>query len=75
MEEVAEGRVTFTETTATRDGRALRVDRSTLRFLDVTEIDALLAETGFTTVERYGDWGRGPLTDTSRNIVTVARAV
>lgn len=75
VEEVADGRVTFTETTATRGGEALRVDRSTLRFLDATQIDALLAETGFTTVERYGDWGRGPLTDTSRNIVTVARTV
>ena len=75
VKEVAGGHVTFTETTATRDGRALRVDRSTLRFLDVAEIDALLAATGFTVVERYGDWARGPLTDTSHDVVIVARAV
>ncbi|WP_263363350.1 hypothetical protein [Nocardiopsis listeri] len=39
------------------------------------EIGALLAATGFTVVERYGGWDQGPLTDTSRDIVTVARAV
>ncbi|WP_026117856.1 class I SAM-dependent methyltransferase [Nocardiopsis alkaliphila] len=75
VEEVTAGTVTFTETIATREGEVLRVDRSTLRFLNADEIDAQLAATGFTVAERYGDWHRGPLTPASHNIVTVARAV
>ena len=75
VQEVDEGRVTFTETTATRQGEPLRVDRTTLRFLNADEIDAELAATGFTVGERYGDWHQGPLTPASQNIVTIARAV
>ncbi|MBB5786438.1 class I SAM-dependent methyltransferase [Jiangella mangrovi] len=75
VEAVADGRVTFTETTGTRDGTALRVDRGTLRFLDVATLDALLAEAGFVLEDRYGWWDRRPFAADSRSIVTVARAV
>ncbi|WP_460072398.1 hypothetical protein [Streptomyces sp. YKOK-I1] len=32
-----------------------------------------LTDAGLVVVERYGDWGRGPLTEASPEIVTVAR--
>jgi SAM-dependent methyltransferase len=74
VESVVGDVVTLTETTATRDGHPLRVDRASLRFLDVEGIDAFLGGAGFEVEARYGDWTRGPLTGTSDNIVTVARA-
>jgi hypothetical protein len=66
--------VTFTETTATRNGEPLRVDRASLRFLDVAGLDAVLDGAGFAVETRYGDWSRSPLTSMSDNIVIVARA-
>ena len=74
VESVVEDVVTFTETTATRDAEPLRVDRASLRFLDVEGLDAFLDGAGFEVAARYGDWSRGPLTYTSDNIVIVARA-
>lgn len=75
VESVADGVVTMTETTAARDGEPLRVDRGVLRFLDAAGIDRFLDGAGFEAAERYGDWQRGPLTDASGEIITVARAV
>ena len=72
VESVAGDVVTLTETTATRDGRALRVDRGSLRFLDAGEVEAALARAGFKVESWYGDWSRGPLTEDSDNIVVVA---
>jgi SAM-dependent methyltransferase len=74
VESVVDDVVTFTETTATRTGEPLRMDRASLRFLDVEGLDAFLDGAGFQVAARYGDWSRGPLTDTSDNIVIVARA-
>ena len=74
VESVVEDVVTLTETTATRDGQPLRVDRASLRFLDVGGLDAFLQGAGFEVAGRYGDWSRGPLTDASDDIVIVARA-
>jgi hypothetical protein len=71
VESVAGDVVTLTETTATRTGDPLRVDRGSLRFLDVEGIDAFV---GFEVEACYGDWSRGPLTGGSDNIVTVAHA-
>ncbi|GGQ02290.1 class I SAM-dependent methyltransferase [Streptosporangium pseudovulgare] len=65
--------VTFTETTAEPDGAVLRVDRTSLRFLDVPALNAFLAEAGFAVEGQYGDWFRGPVTDASQVIVTIAR--
>jgi SAM-dependent methyltransferase len=74
VESVVDDVVTFTETTATRDGEPLRVDRASLRFLDVEGLDGFLDGAGFQVAARYGDWSRGPLTSASDNIITVARA-
>ncbi|MCI0688219.1 MAG: class I SAM-dependent methyltransferase [Sporichthyaceae bacterium] len=74
VESVTDDVVTFTETTATRDGEPLRVDRASLRFLDVEGLDAVLGGAGFEVEAWYGDWSRGPLTPTSDDIIVVARA-
>ncbi|MFG2628206.1 class I SAM-dependent methyltransferase [Streptomyces sp. NPDC048473] len=74
VESVVGDVVTFTETTATRAGEPLRIDRTSLRFLDVERIGAFLGEAGFEVETCYGDWSRGPLTAGSDNIVVVARA-
>lgn len=70
-EPVAGGAVRFT-TTFTGPGWE-RAGRSELRFWDADALDGLLAGAGLRVVERYGDWARGPLTDSSPEIVTVAR--
>ena len=49
------------------------VSRSTLRFLDADSLSAFLSEAGLTIEEQFGDWDRQPLTDTSPEIITVAR--
>jgi SAM-dependent methyltransferase len=74
VESVAGAVVTFTETTATRDGSPLRVDRGSLRFLDAEGVEAALAGSGFRVEAWFGDWSRGPLTEASDNIVVVAVA-
>jgi SAM-dependent methyltransferase len=73
VESVDAGVVSFVETTADPDGTVLRVDRARLRFLDVAPLNGFLADAGFTVEAQYGDWQRGPITPTSREIVTVAR--
>jgi hypothetical protein len=73
VELVAGDVVTFTETTSAADGTVLRVDRASLRFLDVPALAAFLTEAGLVIEAQYGDWQRGPITDTSRGIITIAR--
>jgi SAM-dependent methyltransferase len=73
IESVVGDVVTMTETTAEPAGEIIRVDRGTLRFLDVPTLARFLAETGFTVDAQYGDWQRGPITRDSREIVTIAR--
>jgi len=67
------GVVTVTETTALADGAVLRVDRMSLRFLGIQALSTFLAGAGFQTEAQYGDWHRGPITATSREIITIAR--
>jgi SAM-dependent methyltransferase len=73
VESVVGDVVTFTETTSDPDGRPLRVDRASLRFLDVPTLTAFLADAGFAVEAQYGDWRRGPVTDDRPEIVTIAR--
>jgi SAM-dependent methyltransferase len=73
VESVVADVVTLTETTAERDNTVLRVDRASLRFLDVAALAAFLTGAGFAIENQYGDWRRGPVTGTSRGIITVAR--
>ncbi|KAA9153187.1 class I SAM-dependent methyltransferase [Amycolatopsis acidicola] len=52
-------------------------DRSTsvLRFTGEAELDRFLAEAGLRAVERYGDWGGGPVTADSPELITIATVV
>jgi SAM-dependent methyltransferase len=73
VESVAGEVVTVTETTAGPGGTVLRVDRASLRFPGTETISAFLAAAGFGIQAQYGDWHRGPVISTSREIITVAR--
>ncbi|WP_314177896.1 class I SAM-dependent methyltransferase [Streptomyces winkii] len=64
--------VTFTQTLTGPRWDRPRTSRSTLRFLGAGELASFLYEAGLTVAEQYGDWERGPLTDDSAEIVTVA---
>lgn len=66
--------LSFSETFRCSSWRAPRVSRSTLRFMDASVLASFLAEAGFTIEAQFGDWERGPLTDSSPEIITVARA-
>lgn len=65
--------VTLVEITSERDGTVLREDRADLRFLDADTLAAFLTEAGFRIEAQYGDWSRAPFTETSREIITIAR--
>ncbi len=68
--------VTLTETTSDGEaGTTLRIDRASLRFLDVDPLGVFLREAGFDSEERFGGWLREPLGPRSREIITIARAV
>ena len=54
--------------------RSSRIDRASLRFLDVAALNLFLTEAGFEIEAQYGDWHRGPITDDSREIITIARS-
>jgi SAM-dependent methyltransferase len=75
VESVLDDVVTLIETTSDTDGTPLRVDRASLRFLDVPTLGKFLAEAGFAIEAQYGDWRRGPVTDDSSEIITIARRV
>lgn len=49
------------------------VSHSTLRFLDVDSLLGLLDRAGLEVEEQFGDWDRSTLTDTSPEIITIAR--
>jgi SAM-dependent methyltransferase len=70
---LSEGRVRFTETYDGDAWKAPQVCPGVLRFLDRESLEGFLAEAGLTVVEQYGDWGRGPVTPASPEIITVAR--
>jgi len=73
VESVVSDVVTLTETTSDPDGAPLRVDRASLRFLDVDTLAGFLADAGFEIEAQYGGWFREPLDLASREIITVAR--
>ncbi len=49
------------------------VSRGALRFLDADELAGFLAGAGLAIEEQFGDWSRQPLTETSPEIITIAR--
>jgi hypothetical protein len=73
VEQVAGDVVTLTETTSDPGGVPLRVDRASLRFLDVATLADFLIDAGFEIEAQYGGWFREPLDPASPEIITVAR--
>lgn len=69
---LAGGRVTYTETFDHPGWERPRVSRSALRFIGPHALDGFLTEAGFAVHERFGDWGRGPLTPAAPEIITIA---
>lgn len=72
VDSVIDDVVTFHGTVAEPDGTVLRIDRASLRFLDIALLGAFLAEAGFEIEAQFGDWHRGPLSGTSTEIITIA---
>jgi SAM-dependent methyltransferase len=65
--------VRFTVTFTSPGWDRPEVSQSTLRFLDAASVGAFLTEAGLVVEDQFGDWTRHPLTDTSPEIITVAR--
>ena len=72
VESVVEDLVTVTEITSDERGVPLRVDRATLRFLDIGTLARFLATAGFQIETQCGGWSREPLDAASAEIITVA---
>jgi SAM-dependent methyltransferase len=65
--------VTFSTTFTSPTWGRPRVSRSTLRFIDADSLASFLSEARFATEEQFGDWDGQPLTETSPEIITIAR--
>jgi hypothetical protein len=65
--------VTFTSRFTSPAWDAPQTSQSTLRFLDNASLTSFLSEAGLAVGEQFGDWDRSPLSDSSLEIITVAR--
>ncbi len=72
VESVVGDVVTLTETTCDPNGVPLRVDRDSLRFLDLDTLAGFLANAGFGIDAQYGGWSREPLSSESAEVITIA---
>jgi SAM-dependent methyltransferase len=75
VESVVADLVTVTEATSDRRGAPSRLDRATLRFLDIDTLARFLATAGFQIEAQYGGWSHEPLDTTSAEIITIALGV
>jgi SAM-dependent methyltransferase len=66
--------VSFTTTFTSAGWDRPQVSRSTLRFLDAASLSSFLSGAALAIDEQFGDWDRQPLSDTSPEIITIARA-
>lgn len=65
--------VSFTQTYASPGWDRPRLSRSTLRFLGADSLASFLYDADLAIDEQFGDWDRQPPTDTSPEIITIAR--
>lgn len=65
--------VSFTITFSSPSWDRPQLSRSTLRFLDAESLSLFLSNAGLVIEKQYGDWDRSPLTETSPEIITIAR--
>lgn len=71
---VSDGRVSLEGHNVFLSTREVMVVNDELRFRSFEELVASLTKAGFTVAQVYGDWKRGPLLDTSRVMIFVARS-
>ena len=74
-ETIAGDLVSFTATYSSPSWDSPIVSKSTLRFLDNESLSKFLSGAGLATIEQYGDWDCRPYTDSSPEIITIARRV
>ena len=65
--------VNYTTTFTSLDWDRPLVVRSAQRFLDLDSLSSFLSDAGLSIEEQFGDWDRQSLTDTSPEIITIAR--
>jgi SAM-dependent methyltransferase len=65
--------VSFTITFTCPGWHNSELSRSTLRFLDAHALRAFMVEAGLVIDEQFGDWDGQPLSDSSPEIITIAR--
>jgi SAM-dependent methyltransferase len=66
-------RVSFTTTFTSSEWDQPEASRSTLRFLNASALSSFLSAAGLAIENQFGDWERQPLTETSPEIITIAR--
>jgi ubiquinone/menaquinone biosynthesis C-methylase UbiE len=65
--------VHFTQTFSSPRWDVPKESSSTLRFLGTDALSSFLSGAGLAIEQQFGDWGRQPLTEASREIITIAR--
>lgn len=65
--------VSFSHTFQSTAWPQSRVSHSTLRFIGKADLDAELARAGLVQEAQFGDWDKSPVTETSPEIITIAR--
>lgn len=73
VQEVTGDVVRFTETLSGRRWDRPQVESGALRFLDPDTLATFLRDADLDVEAQFGDWDRGPLTDSSEEIITIAR--
>jgi len=66
--------VTSTSTFTSPGWERAEVSSGSLRFVDAETLATFLTAAGFAVEEQFGDWSRSPLTESSPEIITIARA-
>jgi SAM-dependent methyltransferase len=72
VQEVTGDVVRLTETLSGQWWDRPQTEHGALRFLDPEALATSLQKAGFVVDEQFGDWDRGPLTETSEEIITIA---
>jgi SAM-dependent methyltransferase len=67
--------VSFSHTFTSPGWEKPQMSRSTLRFLDARRLSAFLSDAGLKIENQFGNWDGSALTDSSREIITIARSV
>ena len=67
--------VSFSHTFTSPVWEKPQMSRSTLRFLDARRLSAFLSDAGLKIENQFGNWDGSALTDSSREIITIARSV